>query len=422
MIFKIRNNEGLKYSKISGDKNKIHIDNLAGYNSIFGEKICHGTLVASKIFKIKEFKRAISSEKVFNISIEFLDFVKYNEDLLLKKVKNKYYITQDKKIKVCILLKKKNDLSGKDKFKKINNHFQKKLVGTKNRCSLIFKLLANISSYVGNIYPGRYSLICSINLNFNNDFEGNKEKILINSYKLNKKFPLIKNILFYEKFKIEFETLERPIVKKNKFILKENIKKKIKNIKDNILIIGGSSGIGNDFVNIFKVNKKIFRIYTYNKNKIKSQSINMLSCKIDILKDLKKIDDLIQKFGPIKIFYFPTTKILFDKRVDNKKCEEYKKIFLNIPLKIIKNNKEKIISMFYPSTTNIDEDKNSDYSRVKRLAEINLKNLCKKNKIIYKSVRFPALNSKQSVSLLNPTPQSFFEYINKYPKIVNKIF
>jgi len=45
-----------------------------------------------------------------------------------------------------------------------------------------------------------------------------------------------------------------------------------------------------------------------------------------------------------------------------------------------------------------------------------------KNNIIYKSIRFPALNSKQSISLLNPVQQSFFEYINKNPKLFNKIF
>ena len=33
--FKILEKEGLKYSKVSGDKNKIHIDELTGYNSIF---------------------------------------------------------------------------------------------------------------------------------------------------------------------------------------------------------------------------------------------------------------------------------------------------------------------------------------------------------------------------------------------------
>ena len=101
---------------------------------------------------------------------------------------------------------------------------------------------------------------------------------------------------------------------------------------------------------------------------------------------------------------------------------QYKKIFLTIPLKIIKDNKTKIISIFYPSTKFIDEDKESDYSKVKLLAENLLKKSCKKHNINYKSLRFPAINSKQSISLLNPTPENFFQYLNKYPNLFDKIF
>ena len=87
MLFKITENEGLNYSKVSKDKNKIHINNLVGYNSIFGQKICHGTLVVSKIFKNEEFRKIISSKKEFNIYIEFLDFIEYDKKLLIKKLK-----------------------------------------------------------------------------------------------------------------------------------------------------------------------------------------------------------------------------------------------------------------------------------------------------------------------------------------------
>mgnify|MGYP001241060632 CR=1 FL=1 len=422
MLFRIREDEGLKYSKISGDRNKIHIDNLAGYNSIFGEKICHGTFVISKIFKLKEFRKIIFSKEEFNISIEFLDFIKYNDDIHLKKAKNKFHIFQNKKIKIRITTQKKNVLPEYKKYKKLDNYFQKSLINKKKRNILISELLANISNYVGNLYPGKFSLLCSININFNVNYSENKKLLSISSFRLNKKFPLIQNTLYYDNFKIHFETLERPIIKKNKFLLKESIKKKIKKINDNILIIGGSSGIGNDFLNILKVNKKILKIFTFHKNKIKFDSINTFSYKIDVFKDLRKINKIIEKYGPIKIFYFPSTKILFDKRVDNYKRQEYRKIFLKIPIKIIENNKVNIISIFYPSTTNINLDQNSDYSKIKSLAEDRIKKLCKKNKIIFKSVRFPALNSKQSVSLLNPTPLSFFQYLNKYPKMVNKIF
>ena len=422
MLFKITENEGLNYSKVSKDKNKIHINNLVGYNSIFGQKICHGTLVVSKIFKNKDFKKIISSKKKFNIYIEFLNFIENDKKLLIKKVKNKFYVIQNKKKKINITVRKRNNLLTNQIKNKKNSYFKIKLVNLNNRYNLIFTLLANISSYVGNKYPGKYSIISSININFNNEYSENQKNLIINSYKLSNRLPLIKNILTYEKFNIEFDTLERPFVKKNKFLIKKDLKKKIKEFKDNILIIGGSSGIGNDILNLFKINKKISKIVTFNKNKITSKVKNSYFYKVDVFKNLKKIDHIVKKYGPVKIFYFPSTKIYFDKRVSDEKLNEYKKIFLKIPLQIIKNNKDKIISFFYPSTINIDEDSKSEYSKVKRLAEIDIKKLCMKNNIIYKSIRFPALNSKQSISLLNPVQQSFIEYINKNPKLFNKIF
>ena len=246
--------------------------------------------------------------------------------------------------------------------------------------------------------------------------------MILSSYKLNRRLPLIRNVLLYKKFNIEFETLERPFVKKNKFFLKKGLKEKIKKFKQNILIIGGSAGIGNDIFNIIKINKKISKIVTFNKNKIKLKSKNTFFYKVDVFKNLKKIEYILKKHGPVKMFYFPTTKIYFDKKVNKKYLKEYKEIFINIPLQILKNNKEEIISIFYPSTKKINEDKESDYSIVKRQAEISLKRFCLQNKIIFKSIRFPAINSKQSISLLNPIQQSFFEYINKYPKLFYKIF
>ena len=348
MKFKISEKEGLKYSNISGDKNKIHIDYLTGYNSIYGEKICHGTLVVSKIFKNKEFKKLILSEKPFNIRIEFLEFIKYDEIFVLKKINNKFHIIQNNKVKIHISIQKRNNYYFNKKNKKKVRYFKKKLISFKNKYDLIFSLLANISSFVGNKYPGKYSLLRSINLNFNNNYLLNEKKIIINSYKLDKRFPLIENVLQYEKFIIEFESLERPIVQKNKFYIKNDLKQKIKTLKDNVLIIGGSSGIGNDIFNLFKVNKDILKIVTFNKNKISLKIANSLFFKIDILRDLNKIKFIINKYGPVQIFYFPTTKISFDKKVNNEKLKEYKKIFLNIPLKIIKNSKKKNYKCFLP--------------------------------------------------------------------------
>ena len=89
---------------------------------------------------------------------------------------------------------------------------------------------------------------------------------------------------------------------------------------------------------------------------------------------------------------------------------------------LLKRYKNKNISLFYPSTSNIFENRNSYYSKIKINAEYMIKKTCSKYKIPFKMVRFPALNSRQSVSLTNPNPISLNEYLKKYPKIINKIF
>ncbi len=99
MKFNISELDGIKFAKKSGDKNKIHIDELTGYNSIFSEKICHGALVLTKVFKTNLFKKKILDNNEFNLNVEFLDYIKYREDFFLKKKGNSFYIFQEKKKK-----------------------------------------------------------------------------------------------------------------------------------------------------------------------------------------------------------------------------------------------------------------------------------------------------------------------------------
>ena len=50
MNFSIKKSDGKKFSILSGDKNPIHLNEMVGYNSIFGEIICHGALVVIFFF------------------------------------------------------------------------------------------------------------------------------------------------------------------------------------------------------------------------------------------------------------------------------------------------------------------------------------------------------------------------------------
>ena len=68
--FKISDKRGYAYSIESGDKNKIHLDNLTGYNSIFNHKIIYGTLIFFDKFLGKVIKNI---EKIY-FNITFLSF------------------------------------------------------------------------------------------------------------------------------------------------------------------------------------------------------------------------------------------------------------------------------------------------------------------------------------------------------------
>ena len=81
--FKISENQGYAYSLESGDKNKIHLDSLTGYNSIFNHKIVYGTLIFYKVLKQLSFEKL----QKYSIKIKFIKAFKYNLIIKCKKTK-----------------------------------------------------------------------------------------------------------------------------------------------------------------------------------------------------------------------------------------------------------------------------------------------------------------------------------------------
>ena len=65
--FLINRNMGKVFAKRSKDFNKIHIDKIVGYNSIFGTNICHGVLVLLIFLK----KINFNNFKFYTIKIRF---------------------------------------------------------------------------------------------------------------------------------------------------------------------------------------------------------------------------------------------------------------------------------------------------------------------------------------------------------------
>jgi len=425
MNFKIIDKEGIDYSKISGDNNLIHLKNLEGYNSIFGEKICHGCLVVIKFLKIIKINNFLKKKKRLSIKINFKKHVSYNQNIVIKKKNNNYSLIQNNKQIVEIKILNKNNLEKISYKKYYTIGIKKKFIVTdknKNFINTLIPALNNLTKYVGTINPGKHSMISEININYNNEFNFDRKKTEIFTRQIDKRVPIINNKLLYHNFIIEFKSLKRPILTKKKKNLKKHLIKNIVKLKNNALIIGASQGLGSDVLKMLTYNKKIFKIGSYNKNSFKIKNLKIISCKIDVNKDIKKINSIVQHFSPITIYYFASPKIYFENYLNTKTIKEYKKLFIKIPLDIILRNKDKKISFFYPSTTNINYNHNATYSKIKLSAEKKIKKTCKKFRIPYKIFRFPAINSRQSLSIINNDLPDLIQFFNSNKNLAHKVF
>ena len=421
--FSIRRNEGKLFAKISGDTNSIHLDENIGYNSIYGDTIIYGCYLIIKLLKrknIKEFK---------NIKFNFRDGFFYERIIksqkIIKKNSNNYTLIQDNKIKADIYLNNKLTEDESGLYKRIT--YKKKFlirkenkIKFKNFNSNLNIALCYLSKYVGMYYPGKNSLITEIDINKTNKIFLKNDYVNISSFRIDKRFPIIINILTYKNYKIYFKTAIRPALnltfnKPNKRILED-----VNKINKNIFIIGASSGIGLDMLNIFKYKKKNKIIATYFKNKIKIKKKNLIKKKINIFSDLSEIKQIIKKYSPMIIYYFATSKININNN-DKHQSKIYNKYFITIPVKILNYSKKLNNCFFYPSTKFIDDKDQSSYSMIKFKAENILKKFNKKE-ILINIERIPEINTKQNLKLIDSRLPNFSDLILKSSKMKKKVF
>ena len=402
--FIIKFRDGLLFAKRSKDFNPIHIDKKYAYNSYLGKNVAHGVLVILFFFKKLNINKNLD---IKTFETKFLKPVEYNKKIIIRtyRKKNKFYfnLIQNNIIVTEFSIKifddKKNNL-----IKFLNPNLN--------------NILEKISYYVGMRYPGKNSLLQSIKIETS---EKNFKYFKIQSELVDQRLPIIKNYLNFKNFKIEFTSLFRPVVIKKRIRPNKLLLKKVQQIKNNILILGASQGIGNDLLNLLKLNKKITIIGTYFNNKIHCQNKKIKFFKINIQKNINQINKIIKKYSPIKIYYFISPKIIFDNKISKEKKIEFEKFFLKKPLEILKKNKFNKISFFYPSTDFINFNLTAPYSKIKKDAEIKLKNFTKLHNIRFNFIRFPAINSRQSISLSNPSHPSLNEFLNNNNKNIEKI-
>ena len=419
MEFKITTQEGRNFAKLSGDSNPIHLDDIIGYNSLFGQKICHGCLVLLKFFDLINLNKIIKNKEKYSIKIIFFKHFSYEKKIKILKKKNNFFFYQSKiliaELKINYHNKFANfNLDNKQTFK-INIQKNNRNNNTKNLSLLLRKL----TMFVGTIFPGENSIIRDISINFNKKFDFDEKRIDIFSKKLDSRYPIINNKMNYKNYDIEFQTLIRPTFNFKGVKVNKKIKNIVNNIEDKILIIGAGSGMGRELLDIFKSNNKLKIVATYYKNKISIKNKNIKIIKLDIEKSINKVKKIVNNFKNITVYYFATPKINLDIK-DNESLNMYKRFYIKYPLEILSSFKGQNIKFFYPSTVYINKIK-SAYAEIKKNAELKLKKMNKKN-ITINLLRIDEVNTKQNISLANKDLPAFTQLVNKNNHYQNKIF
>jgi len=420
----IERKEGVKFAQQSGDKNKIHLDYITGYNSQFGENIIHGSYLLIKFLtynRINDFSF---------IKIQFFSGFFYDAPIKVDRIKSNktndtFKLTQNNEEKGRIEILKKSKIENFNKLKK-KTFYKKFTINQKIRKSFITRKIDNelnlslnyLTKYTGMFYPGEYSLISEIKIKKKSLISSNDVKIY--SLKPSSRHPIIYNNLYYKKLEISFLTLVRPKLKIKNFKKNLYVLDLVKKINKNILIIGASTGIGKELFNIFKYKKNNKIILTYRHNRINFKKPNIIIKKINIENDINRIFSIIKSHQPLLVYYFPTPKINL-KNVSKQLSKIYKKFYVTIPIKLIQYCIENKSYFFYPSSIYVDEHTNNMYTKTKKIAE---KKICKikDNKLFVNILRIPEINTKQNLSVFNKDLPSFTELLKKNKDFRNKVF
>jgi hypothetical protein len=420
--FYITKKDNLRFGELSKDLNPIHTNSLYGKNSIFRQNICYGVLVILKILnKIrKDFQYYLNN---YSINIKFIKPTFLNKCILVKYKINEiggyFVVTQNSLIIITIQIKNNLKISNVSIPNKKSYNTSPSLqfyYKFKNNLKELHSLLNTVSFYVGMIKPGKMSLLNSIEINnLNNNYYQKKVKIFSNL--IDKRFNIFKNECFYKQYYINFTSSIRP-----KYLIqchKNNtlVKRKIKKISKDILIISGSSALGESLINLLRDNKKIKIVATYHSKKLDKFNKKITYRKIIIPKDLKALKKIIKNLNKPYVFYFASPAINFGKKVSKKDLILYKNFFIKFPAQILNMTNNDISKFIYPSTTHIDYNKDSIYSKIKVIAENKLK--------LYSTFypyRFDKLYSRNTISVYNNSIINLQKMINLNPLLINKLF
>ncbi len=389
--------KNLKFSYLSGDENKIHLNKSFAKDYFFKKPVVHGVHLA--LIGITKYLNKNTNLLIKNIEIQFRNFCLVNESFKINIKKKNININGLFEPKIQILVLSQENILKRNVIKKNYKYFFNLKNNNNNN---FYEHLLYVSYFIGTVKPGNGALIHFLKTKKDNTFRKNKmplvKKIIKNVFSI---------IIFYKGFVSEINcSKSQPLLNYGKKLkLSNNILKKIQNKK--IFMIGSSSEIG-DYLSKFFV-----------KNNIKILKYNFkITNKQNLKREVKKIKKTIINYKPDYLFYFSSPKIVHDYVLKKKLFYSYNLVycifFKNI-LDILKKSNLNT-KVFYPSSIFLNklENKNylKSYIKAKRKAEI----ICKKHpyRKLVKLYRLPKLKTKTNYNILGYYEGSELSCLSKY--------
>ena len=400
--------DNLKFKLISKDNNPLHYEQKYLNETSFSYPVTQGQLLVTlSLIKLKKQKILKDLSLINILEAKFLRPSITGENLLLSyiKKKNKIEIKISNYFEDKVLLFRTLDKSFKKKLIIQSKYKFLNLITSLNKQEkLILNNIIEISKDVGN-FKSKINLLINFSMQLKKGNNKKNFKTRFNSNFVN----LIKSKSNFE-FNVNFLSFNKELNFNHKFKTDKVLTKKLHNKK--ILLLGGTSDLGNIIMGYFKKNKINFD-FTFFKNKKRAEEIykrfsnkRNIFFKFDIKNNLQK--NLIYKIGNYDVIIFLMTKKVFrekSKHFNIKFFKELNDYNISILSKIIDYliKKKKKYSIILPSTKIIDLNfhQNLEYSLSKILIEKYSKSINQNYKLInITAPRLEAFKTKQSQFML----------------------
>ena len=406
--YKTNLKDNLKFKLISGDKNSLHYDLKYLKNTPFSYPLTQGQLLVTlSLLKLKKLKIIDDLSLINTLDAKFLRPSIIGEDLSFNyfRKKNKIKIKISNYFEDKILLILTLDKFPKKTPSKLKEYKFLNLIAKLNKKEeLILKNNIEISKIVGN-YKSKINLLINFTMHLK---KGNNRKSF--STRFNSNFVNLMKLNSNFEFNVNFLSFNKKLNFNHKFQIDKLLKKKLSDKK--ILILGGTSDLGNIIMGYLKKNKIKFD-FTYFKNKKKAQEIYKKFSNIkndffqfDIKKKLKK--NSIQKIENYDVILFLMTKKVFREKYKHFNINFFNELNnynISILSKIIDHliQRQKKYFIIIPSTKIIDlnYNQNLEYSLSKMIMEKYSKSISQNYKLInIFTPRLEAFKTRQSQFML----------------------